>query len=138
MRTVRRLRLRFLLLRPGNPNPTAFTLPSCPLCYSLPCRNYAGPLGDILLGIVIPDMDRIRTCYSTRLGPTLTTGVHITIYLLVDLGGFAPPSRTLFSLLHTAITYSIYLFFRLVNCFGDDIIHLCIRIGNFVQLGFGH
>jgi hypothetical protein len=25
----------------------------------------------------------------------------------VDLGGFAPPSRTLFSLLHTAITFSI-------------------------------
>jgi len=26
---------------------------------------------------------------------------------MVDLGGFAPPSRTLFSLLHTAITYII-------------------------------
>jgi hypothetical protein len=35
--------------------------------------------------------------------------------LMVDLGGFAPPSRTLFSLLHTAITYSIYLSTRLVN-----------------------
>lgn len=28
MRTVRRLRLRFLCLRPGTPNPTASTLPS--------------------------------------------------------------------------------------------------------------
>ena len=44
MRTVRRLRLRFLLLRPGDPNPTAFTLPSCPLCYSLPCRVYIRPI----------------------------------------------------------------------------------------------
>ena len=44
MRTVRRLLLRFLLLRPGDPNPTAFTLPSCPLCYSLPCRNLVRPI----------------------------------------------------------------------------------------------
>jgi len=35
--------------------------------------------------------------------------------LMVDLGGFAPPSRTLFSSLHTAITYSIYLFWLCVN-----------------------
>ena len=27
---------------------------------------------------------------------------------MVDLGGFAPPSRTLFSLLHTAITLTTY------------------------------
>ena len=39
MRTVRRLRLRFLRLRPGIPNPWASALPCCPLCYSLPCRN---------------------------------------------------------------------------------------------------
>ena len=37
---------------------------------------------------------------------------------MVDLGGFAPPSRTLFSLLHTAITYSIYLYGLFVNLFG--------------------
>jgi uncharacterized membrane protein len=37
---------------------------------------------------------------------------------MVDLGGFAPPSRTPFSLLHTAITYSIYLFELVVNDFG--------------------
>ena len=43
MRTVRRLRLRFLLLRPSSPNPTVFTLPCCPLCYSLPCRNHDWP-----------------------------------------------------------------------------------------------
>jgi len=33
----------------------------------------------------------------------------------VDLAGVEPASRTLFSLLHTAITYSIYLFGSLVN-----------------------
>ena len=36
---------------------------------------------------------------------------------MVDLGGFAPPSRTLFSRLHTAITYSIYLFELFVDLF---------------------
>ena len=40
---------------------------------------------------------------------------------MVDLGGFAPPSRTLFSRLHTAITYSIYLFELFVNLFGARI-----------------
>ena len=54
----------------------------------------AGPLGDILIRIVILDMDRIRTCYSTLSGPTLTIGVHITIYLLVDLAGVEPASKS--------------------------------------------
>ena len=45
--------------------------------------------------------------------------VYFINILLVDLGGFAPPSRTLFSLLHTAITYSIYLFWLCVNLFDN-------------------
>ena len=44
MRTVSRLRLLCLLLRPSSPNPTVFTLPCCPLCYSLPCRNHDWPI----------------------------------------------------------------------------------------------
>ena len=43
MRTFHRLHLSSLLLRLGFPNPTVFTLPCCPLCYSLPCRNHAPP-----------------------------------------------------------------------------------------------
>ena len=43
-----------------------------------------------------------------------------TIFFMVDLGGFAPPSRTLFSLLHTAITYSIYLFWLCVNLYSTQ------------------
>jgi len=39
----------------------------------------------------------------------------ISIILLVDLGGFAPPSRTLFSLLHTAITYIVHYLFLFVE-----------------------
>ena len=50
-------------------------LPCCPLCYLLPCRVYIRP------------------------------GINTLVkMLMVDLGGFAPPSRTLFSRLHTAIT----------------------------------
>ena len=42
-------------------------------------------------------------------------GCILPNFLLVDLAGVEPASRTLFSLLHTAITYSIYLFGSLVN-----------------------
>ena len=34
---------------------------------------------------------------------------------MVDLGGFAPPSRIRFNRLHTVLTYSIYLFVAFVN-----------------------
>jgi len=34
-----------------------------------------------------------------------------TIFFMVDLAGVEPASRTLFSLLHTAITYILYLVF---------------------------
>ena len=110
MRTVRRLRLRFLLLRPGDPCPTAFTLPSCPLCYLLPCRNYAGPSEKHLCFV--------NPLLGTQLNLLKQFG-HNAVYfiniLLVDLGGFAPPSRTLFSLLHTAIIYSLMQSFNAVN-----------------------
>ena len=39
----------------------------------------------------------------------------ISIILLVDLGGFAPPSRTLFLITVYAVLYSIYLFGLFVN-----------------------
>lgn len=39
MRTVRRLRLRFLCLRPGTPNPNGFYIAERHYSYSLPCRN---------------------------------------------------------------------------------------------------
>ena len=32
-----------MLFRPGIPNPTAFALPSCLLCYLSPCRNQVQP-----------------------------------------------------------------------------------------------
>ena len=44
MRTFHRLHLSSLLLRLGSPNPTGFTFPCCPLCYSLPCRNQCIPI----------------------------------------------------------------------------------------------
>ena len=49
--------------------------------------------------------------------------------LLVDLGGFAPPSRTLFSLLHTAITYIIQYLLIVVNGFQEVIrFGICLKI----------
>ena len=59
---------------------------------------------------------------------------------MVDLGGFAPPSRTLFSRLHTAITYSIYLFWLCVNLFGtwvaSNYYFFVLRPEFFLLLGF--
>jgi len=43
---------------------------------------------------------------SAIISITVNIFSFITI-LMVDLGGFAPPSRTLFSLLRTAITYNV-------------------------------
>ena len=94
MRTVSRLRLLFCLIN-------GHRLPCCPLCYLLPCRNYAGP-------------SKRHLCFVNPLSFTQLNLIkqvgHNAVYLcfiiilLVDLGGFAPPSRTLFSSLHTAIT----------------------------------
>ena len=43
------LHLWFLLLRPGYPNPTGSAFPSCPLRYSLPCRNHGRPIRKTLM-----------------------------------------------------------------------------------------
>jgi hypothetical protein len=87
-------------------------LPCCPLCYLLPCRNYAGP-SERHLCFVNP----LSFTHSNLIKQVGHNAVYLCfiIILLVDLGGFAPPSRTLFSRLHTAITCSIYLFVAVVN-----------------------
>ncbi len=100
MRNVSRLRLLYFLL---------FTslLMCCPLCYSLPCRNYAPP-------------SKAHHLYLKFISkPTHSM-------LLVEVGGFAPPSRTLFSLLHTAITNIITLFMQLVNQYSI----VCFTVSN--------
>jgi hypothetical protein len=76
-------------------------LPCCPLCYLLPCRNYAGP-SERHLCLVNP----LPLTHSNLIKQVGHNAVYLCfiIILLVDLGGFAPPSRTPFSLLHTAIT----------------------------------
>ena len=61
-------------------------IPCCPLCYSLPCRNHGRPI-----------IKHTRGRYS---GPSL---IYL-ICFMVDLAGVEPASRTLFSLLLTAIT----------------------------------
>ena len=53
---------------------------------------------------------------------------------MVDLGGFAPPSRTLFSLLHTAITFIIYLSLLFVNQLSQSLALTHIGLGS----SFGH
>ena len=95
MRTVRRLRLRFLFLRPSYPNPTVFTLPCCPRIYLLPCRNLVTPIKSILdLQLTCgdqPTFNLLRSCVQFRI-------------LLVEVEGIEPSSKTPFSLLHTAIS----------------------------------
>jgi len=61
---------------------------------------------------------RIIAIHINAINVTKNPIASIIHAFMVDLGGFAPPSRTLFSLLHTAITYSIYLFELFVNLFG--------------------
>ena len=68
---------------------TAFTLPSCPLLYSLPCRNQVHPHQKHTRGLF--------TKYSQ------------SDMFMVEVGRFELPSRTLFFLLHTTITTIIYL-----------------------------
>ena len=117
MRNFRHLHLLCFLL---------FTslLMCCPLCYSLPCRNYFSPIKNKLYNCIFCNdiyfpfrmFFRKTFCFNKQMFFTLT---HIfyesfvaSFYynfifhnlLLVDEGGTAPPSRTLFSLLHTAIT----------------------------------
>ncbi len=89
MQIFRRLRLRCFLL---------FTslLMCCPLCYSLPCRNHDWP---IIKGLW-------RTLIKLHLHQLTILLIRRPYYpLMVDQAGVEPASRTLFSLLHTAITY---------------------------------
>jgi len=79
LRSNRRLRLFYLLLRPGIPNPTVFTLPCCPLCYSLSCRN-----------CVIPSINTLIKM------------------LMVEMPGTAPGSKTHFSLYLSSRTLQQY------------------------------
>jgi len=69
-------------------------LPCCPLVYLLPCRNHGIPIKSILAEL--PNV--FRLCL---------TGTLCTNTLLVEMAGVEPASRTLFSLLHTAITLII-------------------------------
>ena len=61
----------------------------CPLCYLLPCRNLVTPIRSIITFL----MSLYAMC--------------ISIMLLVEVGRIELPSRTLFSSLHTAITFII-------------------------------
>jgi len=74
MRTVRRLRLRFLLLRPGDPNPNGFYIAglsiSVLLTQSILCQAHHKHVDDILA--------LIAWC-----------GTNV---LMVDLAGTAPAS----------------------------------------------
>ena len=61
----------------------------------------------------------------TNINSVITTTSHvlqfcITYPLLVDLGGFAPPSRTLFLITVYAVLCIIYLFLGVVNLFGAE------------------
>ena len=91
MRTVRRLRLRYFLL---------FTslLMCCPLCYSLPCRNHDWPIKKGLL-----PQQRSLLIFQLQI---LLDRYPYTTPFLVDQAGVEPASRTLFSLLHTAINFT--------------------------------
>ena len=58
-------------------------LPARRLSQTVPTKWYTAEL-------VSSDMVRIRTYYSSLSGTTLTIGVHITMYLLVDTTGIEP------------------------------------------------
>jgi hypothetical protein len=58
----------------------------------------------------------------------------LKMYFMVDLAGFEPASRTLFSLLHTAITYSILFIVVTVNLFGHHLLNsFTFRINEFLK-----
>ena len=84
MRTVRRLRLRFLLLRPGYPNPNGFHI-------------------TVLSTLLLFALSKLCQAHQIISQPTFRYSTERDH--LVDLGGTAPPSRTLFSRLHTAIYF---------------------------------
>ena len=118
MRSCFHLQLLFLLLRPSYPNPTGFTFPCCPLCYSLPCRIYFRPFKKIFPSVKCFEITYPNTPFTSSTATSswfLWSGIKI---LLVDLAGFAPASRILFSLLHTAILLYIITGFtkKSINC----------------------
>ena len=125
MRTVRRLRLRCFLL---------FTslLMCCPLIYLLPCRIYFRPIIKILsllqchrplnmyqlfhLAVLLIMIHLLLNEPNLVLNFPVTSSrylVHSYTILMVDLAGFAPASRTLFSLLHTAILFMCLLYINM-------------------------
>ena len=98
-RTVRRLHLRFLLLRPGNPNPNGF---------------YITVLSTSIL-FALSKPWQAHQKHTTYCNNGATGGVPGNSMLMVDLAGVEPASRTHFYLLHTAITYIIQQFWTVVN-----------------------
>jgi hypothetical protein len=106
MRTRLNLRLLFLLHcsscsypRDSSRSESCFgdRLPCCPLCYSLPCRDHGRPIKRTLPCITPQAYPMLRIL-------TLLATVTDSSALMVDLAGVEPASRTLFSLLLTAIT----------------------------------
>ena len=122
MRTRKSLRLVCFLL---------FTrlLLCCPLQYSLPCRNHGRPIIRKLCHSLIPKTRTLlyygccpNTCHQllvllcrylfSTIRPFCYTlmdygSLFSLNFLMVDLAGVEPASRTLFYLLHTAITFII-------------------------------
>ena len=107
-RNVSRLLLLLLLLRPSRasfytmsiattlcPQSYGFHIPVLSTCLLFALSKLCTPIKSIL--------NLQHTCGDQSTFNLLRSCVQFRI-LLVEVGGFAPPSRTLFSLLHTAIT----------------------------------
>ena len=103
----------FLLLRPSSPNPNGFCFAELSTNLLVALSNLGQAhhrciVGRTLICFILLEVFGQHSSFRTILFPNTS---------MVDLGGFAPPSRTLFSLLHTAITYIIYLFDLFVKFF---------------------
>jgi hypothetical protein len=84
MRTFHRLHLSSLLLRPGYPNPTGFTFPCCPLCYSLPCRNLVTPIKSTLKSestdsVTVSLGTQTHRCFWWRWGESNSRPEHFSL-----------------------------------------------------------
>ena len=139
MRTVSRLLLLLLLLRPSRASfytmGIATTL--CPQSYGFHIPVLSTHLLVALSKLCTPIIISLA-CLSEQLlmQMYLTQSTLINFQseyvssmlnpIMVEVGGFAPPSRTLFSLLHTAITNIITLFIQLVNQYGI----ICFTVRN--------
>ena len=62
MRTVRRLRLRFLLLRPGYPNPNGFYIPELPSLLSSPVEICVWPIIKTQYQSKFTDNTKVNLC----------------------------------------------------------------------------